>query len=132
MSDILNFNAPLGNQQLNFGADDFDSYTKYEAYFEVDYKNFPILYIEFDWKYTINANILRFFTLRVTDTQGAFIAKASTPFLKYIEDTKVSLVLDLTKFKDKDLIIEYTIFIEEVVENSDYLGMNNLKIFIGR
>lgn len=128
----LNFTTPLGNQRLNFGADDYEGYIKFVKTFDLDYKQFPIIYCEFEWKYALDNNLARFLRFRVTDEQGVFISKASTPFLKYTENQYVSLVLDLTEYKHLNLIINSEIYVEEILEGSDILGIDNLRIYIGR
>lgn len=128
----LNFTTPLGNQRLNFGADDYEGYLKFVKTFELDYKQFPIIYCEFEWKYALETNVARFLRFRVVSNEGVFITKASTPFLKYNESTFVSLVLDLTEYKHLDLIINSEIYVEEIVEGSDILGIDNLRIYIGK
>ena len=128
----LNFTTPLGNQRLNFGADDYEGYLKFVKTFKLDYKQFPIIYCEFEWKYALETNAARFLRFRVVSNEGVFITKASTPFLKYNESTFVSLVLDLTEYKHLDLIINSEIYVEEIVEGSDILGIDNLRIYIGK
>lgn len=132
MAEILNFSAPLGRQQLNFGADDYDNYTKFIRNFELDYKHFPIIYIEFDWKYSITENLLRFFRFKVQDKAGKYITKSSTEFLNYTTNNLVSLVLDLRDYKHLDLDITAELYIEPIKENSNSVGMENLKMYIGQ
>ena len=128
----LNFSAPLGNQQLNFGADAYGNYTKFSLPYILDYKQFPIVYVEFDWKYSITENLLRFFRFKVSDELGKYVTKASTVFLNESADTTVSLVLDLRDFKHLDLEIIGELYVEQIKEGSDSVGLENLKMYIGK
>lgn len=132
MADILNFSAPLGKQQLNFGADDYDNYIKFTNIYDLDYKQYPVIYIEFDWKYSLTENLLRFFRFRVEDKSGKYITKSSTEFLNSSTNTMVSLVLDLKDYKHLDLKIIAELYVDPIKEGSDALGMENLKMYIGK
>lgn len=130
--DVLNFSTPLGNYKLNFGGDDYQGYLKFNNSFILDYKQFPIVYFEFDWLYNEETNLTRFFRINIKNAEGLVITKASTPLLKYTENQKVALSIDLTEYKHLDILLTSEIYVEEILKGSDFMGIDNLKIYIGK
>ena len=130
--DVLNFSTPLGNYKLNFGGDDYQGYLKFSNSFILDYKQYPIVYFEFDWLYNVEDNLTRFFRLNIKNSGGLVVAKASTPLLKYTENKKVALSIDLTEYKHLDILLTSEIYVEEILKGSVHMGIDNLKIYIGK
>ena len=130
--ETLNFEIPMGKQVLDFGGNDFDGYIKYNKTFDLDVSNYPFVYIEFEWRYSLDKNLTRFLRFKIEDPEGKNLVKSSTPYLNMRESSYVVLSMDLSDYKSIQTKIISEIYVEEVEEGSDYMGIDNFTLLIGK
>lgn len=130
--ETLNFEIPMGKQVLDFGGNDFDGYIKYVKTFDLDVSKFPLVYIEFEWRYSLDKNLTRFLRFNIKDPEGKNLVKTSTPYLNMRESSYVVLSMDLSEYKSIQTNITSEIYVEEIEEGSDYMGIDNFTVLIGK
>lgn len=102
--DILNFSNPYGDTILNFGVEDTTKYDVLTMKLDLNYKIYPILYLEFTRLFRVDRNLLRYFKYKVEDiTDKVTLAKGSSKYFRSEEDELYSLSLDLQKYIDKNI-----------------------------
>lgn len=130
--ETLNFEIPMGKQVLDFGGNDFDGYVKYVKTFDLDVSSFPLVYIEFEWRYSLDKNLTRFLRFNIKDPEGKNLVKTSTPYLNMRESSYIVLSMDLSEYKSIQTTITSEIYVEEIEEGSDYMGIDNFTVLIGK
>lgn len=130
--ETLNFEIPMGKQVLDFGGNDFDGYVKYVKTFDLDVSSFPLVYIEFEWRYSLDKNLTRFLRFNIKDPEGKNLVKTSTPYLNMRESAYIVLSMDLSEYTSIQTTITSEIYVEEIEEGSDYMGIDNFTVLIGK
>ena len=131
--DILNFSNPYGDTILNFGVEGTTKYDVLTMKLDLNYKIYPILYLEFTRLFRVDRNLLRYFKYKVEDiTDKVTLAKGSSKYFRSEEDELYSLSLDLQKYIDKNIEVTLELHLEKIEENFKFKGLENLKIYLGK
>lgn len=131
--DILNFSNPYGDTILNFGVEDTTKYDVLTMKLDLNYKLYPILYLEFTRLFRLDKNLLRYFKYKVEDiADKVTLAKGSSKYFRSEEDELYSLSLDLQKHIDKNIEVTLELHLEKIEENFKFKGLENLKIYLGK
>ena len=131
--DILNFSSPYGDTILNFGVEDTTKYDILTMNLDLDYKLYPILYLEFNRVYREDKNLLRYFKYKIEDlTEKVILGKGSSKYFRSEEDELYSLSLDLQKHSDKNIEVTLELHLEKIEETFKFKGLENLKIYLGK
>ena len=131
--DILNFSNPYGDTILNFGVEGTTKYDVLTMKLDLNYKIYPILYLEFTRLFRVDRNLLRYFKYKVEYiTDKVTLAKGSSKYFRSEEDELYSLSLDLQKYIDKNIEVTLELHLEKIEENFKFKGLENLKIYLGK
>lgn len=128
--DILDFNVPLGDNTLNFGAEEQNKYKVLAATVPVDFNIYHCIYLEATRLVEDSKNLLRYIKIRVKNKEDKLIIKSSTPFFQQKEAETVSLAVDVSSYNDSTIIIE--LHIEQFEDSLLNKGLTNFKLFVGK
>ena len=128
--DILDFNVPLGDNTLNFGAEEQNKYKVLVATVPVDFNIYRCMYLEATRLVEDSKNLLRYIKIRVKNKEDKLLIKSSTPFFQQKETETVSLGVDVSNYNDSTIIIE--LHIEQFEDSLLNKGLTDFKLFVGK
>ena len=128
--DILDFNVPLGDNTLNFGAEEQNKYKVLVATVPVDFNIYRCMYLEATRLVEDSKNLLRYIKIRVKNKEDKLLIKSSTPFFQQKETETVSLGVDVSSYNDSTIIIE--LHIEQFEDSLLNKGLTDFKLFVGK